>query len=120
MSKQNGTEFDGFYAAYFTGVAGNSLGLFAFSDGSITGVDVGDGQYKGNYKISVDGRFVVGNVEFLIPVGSHSIVGAKAETEPLTMNVPIKLPIAIDPEEVHRIETPAGPVNAKFRKLRDL
>lgn len=120
MPNKQASPADGIYAAYFTGVAGISFGLFVFTNGVIAGVDAGDAIYDGEFDLTEDGQFIVGNVQFSIPIGGQTITGVSAENEPLTFKVPIKLPVEMNPEEVHRIETPAGPVNAKFRKIRGL
>lgn len=111
---------DGFYSGYFTGLAGISFGIFVFKDGVISGIDAGEGIYDGEYEASPDGEHVTGTVSFEVPVGMQTITGAAASDEPLKLQIPFKLPLKIDPEEVHRIETPAGPINAKFKKLRDI
>jgi hypothetical protein len=109
---------DGFYAAYFAGVAGNSFGIFVFKDGVIAGADAGGTTYDGSYGLSDDERFVLGTIQFTLPPGHTTITGVAASTEPIVFQVPIKLPIEFATGDVHRIETPAGPVNAKFQKLK--
>jgi hypothetical protein len=44
------------YVAYFTGVAGQSIGLFYIGDGMLVGVDVATMQYDGSYQAKVDAR----------------------------------------------------------------
>jgi hypothetical protein len=43
-----------------------------------------------------------------------------ATDEPIDLISPLKLPLVFANDTVHRIETPAGPVNAKFKKVRGL
>ena len=43
------------YIAYFTGIAGQSIGLFYIGDGLLVGVDVATMQYSGSYKTKRDG-----------------------------------------------------------------
>ncbi len=118
MVAKKSNEFDGFYSAYSTGIAGSSFGMFVFKDGIISGSDVGGGNYSGNFVISEDGRDLSGKVIFTIPIGQQTITGTAATTEPITFEVPFQLPTEINRNDVHRIETPAGPINMKFEKLR--
>lgn len=110
---------DGIYTAYFASKAGNSMGMFVFKDGTIAGGDIGGWVYSGTYCVGDDG-YAVGEVLFEIPVGGASITGATAQGQPLSVKVPIRLPVNIDPEETYRIETPQGPLNAKFRKVTEV
>ena len=111
---------DGMYAAYFTGVTGNSMGMFIFQHGLITGADVGGGRYDGTYIVSENGSKIIGNVKFVLPVGNFSITGFAAETDPIVVDVNIDIPIDLNRHDVHRIDTPLGPINAKFDKIRSL
>ncbi|MCZ4262988.1 hypothetical protein O4G76_19350 [Limimaricola sp. G21655-S1] len=107
---------DGIYIAYFASKAGNSMGMFVFKNGIIAGGDIGGWVYKGEYTVGDDG-FAEGAVTFEIPAGAASITGVTADDQPLSVRVPIHLPVIIDPDETYRIETPQGPLNAKFRKV---
>jgi hypothetical protein len=51
-----------------------------------------------------------------MPAGSASITGASFEATSGPIEVPIDLPIVLDPEQTYRINTPIGPLNAKFVK----
>lgn len=118
MAKKISHTVDGIYSAYFTGVAGNSFGMFVFKDGIISGADAGGGKYDGDFKIAEDGNSLAGVVKFYLPVGNQSITGVAATSEPILFEVPIKLPTDLVESDVHTIQTPAGPINAKFEKLR--
>lgn len=111
---------DGIYSAYFTGLAGNSFGMFVFKDGVISGADAGGGKYDGNYEIVEQGALLSGTVVFILPIGNQSITGTAATSEPIVFEVPIQLPTKINEQEIYPIQTPAGPINARFEKLRDL
>ena len=120
MSTTSEANVDGIYAAYFTGATGNSFALFLFKDGSIAGADGGGGIYDGEYTISEDQDYVVGRIQFKMPTGGTSITGVTSQEEPIIFEIPIKLPVNISSQDVHRIETPAGPINAKFHLIRKL
>ncbi len=109
---------DGFYAAYFTGIAGQSIGMFVFLDGKIAGADAGGGRYDGTYAISDDGQNIVADVRFSLSAGGMSITGVTSGAAPMSIPVKLMLPVDLQPHQVHRLETPMGPVNAKFEKVR--
>jgi hypothetical protein len=69
------------YVAYFTGVAGQSIGLFYIGDGVLVGVDVATMQYDGSYQTKGDGS-LEGVVEYVLPAGVSLITGAPAGVAP--------------------------------------
>jgi hypothetical protein len=107
------------YVAYLTGVAGQSIGLFYIGDGLIAGVDVGTMQYDGSYTTEEDGS-MQGAIEYVIPGGVSLITGAPAGVAPTRVTVKLNLPAGFDDGRVVTIETPMGPVNAKFEKVKDI
>ena len=107
------------YTAYLTGIAGNSVGIFLIGDGIIVGADIGGLTYDGNFSVSSDGS-LEGVVQFSVPAGGQLISGLKA-TEDQTITTPVKLPRGFDDgRAVTRIDTPAGPVNARFDFIREV
>lgn len=109
---------DGIYTAYFTGAAGNGLAMFVFRKGSIAGADTAGLTFSGEYQVS--NGWIEGNVDFTMPTGTASITGAVASEQDLSVSVPIRLPEILNPEETYRIETPIGPINARFKKTKEL
>jgi hypothetical protein len=107
------------YTAYFTGVAGTSLGIFLIGDGLIVGADVGGLTYDGQMSGAKDGS-IEGVVQFKVPAGGQLISGLKA-TEDQLITTPVKLPLGFDDgKSITRIDTPAGPVNARFELIREV
>ncbi len=107
------------YVAFFTGIAGSSIGMFYIGDGLILGADAGGMKYDGTIEEKVDGA-LEGVVQFLVPAGTQLISGLKAD-QAQTLNVPVRFPKGFDDgQRVTRIDTPAGPVNARFERLREL
>lgn len=102
------------YAAYLTGKAGNAFALLRFHDGMITGLDTGEGCYDGEYKLGPDQEKIVGTIKVNLPAGVPTITGVASSERPLQFDVPFALPVNLDPDAVYRMETPTGPVNAKF------
>lgn len=113
-------EFDGFYNAYFSGENGNSLAMFVFSDGRIAGADAGGGLYDGHYSFDDHNSQVNATITFILRFGHTSIAGATSGEEQVRVEVPVTLPNVIDPADIHRINTPLGPINARFQKVRGM
>jgi len=109
---------DGFYSAYFTGVIGNSMALFSFRDGQITGVDVGGMQYDGEYSVDDDKSLITGRIVYVILPGQQLITGAAAGSEPVRIEFPLELPTGFADGRVLSLPTPSGVVNARFQKIR--
>lgn len=107
------------YVAYLTGVAGQSIGLFYIGDGILAGVDVGTMQYDGAYTVTEDGS-LEGALEYVIPAGVSLITGAPAGVAPTRVSLKLKLPANFADGHVVTVETPLGPVNAKFEKIKDI
>ncbi len=108
------------YATYLTGKAGTTGAMLVFQDGVIAGADAGDSQYDGEYRLAPDHENIIGSIKITIPAGVPTITGVLSAERPFTFDVPFRFPIELDPDTVYRIETPTGPVNAKFKKLRVL
>lgn len=118
MATNSTSKIDGFYAAYFTGTTGSTIGMFVFKDGIVVGADAGGGRYDGTYKGIEDDKFIEGLIKLAMPIGTQSVTGIAATSEPLSVEVPIKIPTEFNRNDVHSIETPVGPINAKFEKIR--
>ncbi|AUR00011.1 hypothetical protein [Phaeobacter inhibens] len=110
--------FEGIYTAYLTGTAGQGMAMFVFAAGKISGADIAGLVFSGSYVIK--GNTVEGLVEYRMPSNSLSITGATFARDSEIISVPITLPTEIDEQETYRIETPIGPLNAKFVKNTEL
>ena len=102
------------YAAYLTGKGGSALALLRFHDGVITGLDTGEACYDGEYSLEPDKQKIVGTIKVNLPAGVPTITGVTSSERPLQFDVPFALPVQLDPNTIYRMETPTGPVNAKF------
>lgn len=94
--------------------------MFVLKDGVIAGGDAGGGVYDGNYALDEDGNSWSGVVSFTLPPGGATITGQLATHEPLKFDVPIKLPLNFASSSFVRIESPTGPLNARFVLIRKL
>lgn len=112
-------QLDGFYIGYFTGTGGSSVAIFVFRDGIVTGADMGNGIYNGEYAIDETNEIAEVKIALFLQAGSNSITGVQASSDPINIELSLELPIPISESAVTLIKTPIGPVNAKFRKLRD-
>jgi hypothetical protein len=110
---------DGFYAGYLTGRGGNSVVLLAIKSNSIVGVDVGGLKYDGSVEAASDGRFRF-HIRYTIPPGTPLITGVGGVATPTPVSLEFIVPADFASGTVVNIQTPFGPVNAKFSKLRDL
>jgi len=110
---------EGFYAAYMTGRTGQSVLLFAIKDGRLTGVDVGGMRYDGHVDPKPDGSGFSCRVSYTIIPGTSLITGAGPVATPTDVTVTFDLPTNFGDGPIIGIQTPTGPLNAKFVKLRD-
>ena len=108
---------EGFYVAYFTGLTGNAVALFVFKDGVIAGADMGGATYDGTFAVTEDGQHVTGNLTFSVANGATLITGASS-AGPVRTEVPLKLPTNIANGDVQKIDSPFGPINVRFQKIR--
>lgn len=107
------------YTAFFTGSAGTSVGVFLIGDGVIVGADIGGLVYDGQLVEAADGA-LQGLVQFRVPAGGQLITGLKTEVEQ-KITTEVRLPVDFgDGKQVVRIDTPTGPVNAKFEFVREV
>jgi hypothetical protein len=106
------------YIAYVSGAVGSTVVLYYIGNGIIAGVDVSGMKYDGAYRIEDDGSYE-GNLIYTIPRGVLLITG-QLTTEEQKIELPFILPKKFWDGQVVRIDSPVGPVNAKFEKLKDL
>jgi hypothetical protein len=106
------SKIDGIYTAYLTGIAGQGMAMFVFRSGKIAGADISGLTFAGSYSV-VKSR-IKGQISFTMSAQSLSITGASFDESSSPIQVPIDLPVDIDTSETYRINTPIGPVNAKF------
>src|ERR1700730_9816600 len=111
---------DGIYVAYLTGRAGTSLLMLVILRGSIVGADVGGITYDAKIEKKKNGSGYHCSGVYVVPAGANLITGVVPPNEPQRIVVEFDLPEDFASGPIVTIETPLGPVNAKFQKLRDL
>ena len=107
------------YAAYFTSYAGQSIGLFYIGGGVLAGIDVGTMKYNGSLEKMPNGN-LSGVVEYEVPAGVSLITGGPPPNHPTKLSLKLELPAGFDDGRTITIETPVGPVNARFEKIKEL
>jgi hypothetical protein len=110
---------EGIYAMYFTGAAGSGFAVFVMKGGVIAGADAVGGHLDGTYRETGDGR-VAFSVTLTVPPGAWLVTGAVAGHEPLAQEITAALPTNFAEGNAQPVQTPTGPVNVIFKRLRDL
>jgi hypothetical protein len=106
--------------AYFSGATGHTMGMFVIGDDFLVGADFGGLKFDGSLSPASDGS-LSGVVRFTVPAGVQLITGLSASDAPQEVTAQIVLPSDFDDGKcVVRIDTPAGPVNARFERLREI
>ena len=109
---------DGFYALFYTGKVSSGFAVIVLKNGIVTGADVSGGLYDGEYTINADRRTVEGTMKLTTPPGVSLVTGAPASEHTYTQEFPVSLLVDLS-EQTVQIQTPTGPVNLKFKKIRD-
>jgi hypothetical protein len=111
---------EGFYRIAFTGTAGSGFGVLVFRTGTITGADVAGAIFDGSYTENPTTRVIDFKVTMSAPAGVTPVQTGIALVTPL--NLPITGSVAtndIGGDKPILLQTPLGPINALFRKIRD-
>lgn len=110
---------EGIYAIYFTGRVGSGSGLLLLKNGVIAGSDIAGGIYDGSYTLEERGALNA-NVRLTLPPGSSLATGGSAGSNPVVMDIPARLPENFGNGQAIALNTPNGPINIIFKKLRDV
>jgi hypothetical protein len=109
----------GIYAMYFTGSAGSGHAVFVMKDGIVAGADAIGGVLEGTYKSAGEGYLEVA-VTLTVPSGAWLVTGAVAGDQPMAQEIKARLPENLGGGSPIMVQTPTGPVNVIFKRLRDL
>jgi len=109
----------GIYAMYFTGLAGSGHAVFVMKDGIVAGADTVGGVLDGTYKSASEGYLDV-TVTLTVPPGAWLVTGAVAGDQPMAQEIKARLPENLGGGNPVTVQTPTGPVNVIFKRLRDL
>lgn len=111
----------GFFRIAFTGMAGSGFGVAVFQNGAIAGADVAGGTFSGVYIEDLQSNKINFDITMHMPAGvtpvQTGIPLAAPQDIPLTGSFLLNDLLSEDPM---LLQTPIGPVNIVFKKLRDL
>ncbi|WP_347138846.1 hypothetical protein [Paracoccus sp. SSK6] len=110
------SHMQGFYALYYTGVAGFGHAVIVMKDGTIVGADATGGTYDGTYEAVGDNIDI--RVDLTVPAGGTLVTG-QSLAQSMTQSITATLPMHFGNGQPVAVRTPMGPVNVIFKKLRD-
>jgi hypothetical protein len=110
---------EGFYALFYTGEVSSGYAVLVLKGGIIAGADVSGGLYDGQYTVNYDQKNLNGTLRLTIPAGIALVTGAPASEETSTQDIPFSLPLDFADERVLQVQTATGPINLRFKKIRD-
>ncbi|MGV3576622.1 MAG: hypothetical protein ACO1O4_15975 [Devosia sp.] len=109
---------EGFYAVYYTGQTGFGHAVLVMREGKIVGADVTGGVYDGTYTIEANNSVTV-DIVLTVPPGTTLVTGQTLTTQH-SQNIKANVVETFANGQTVPLQTPMGPVNAIFKKLRDL
>ena len=113
-----GAEVEGFYSVYYTGVAGFGHSVLDITGGIVAGADATGGVYDGTYKLGEAGTVSI-EVSLTVPAGATLVTGQTLQ-QSYSQTIKAELPANFASGQHVPVQTPLGPVNAIFKKLRGM
>ena len=110
---------EGFYSVTFTGYADYGFGIIILDTGVVIGADVGGVLYDGTYDFNHQTEMLDVNVTITVPPGIPLVTGTPPQTTEYKFRIKASLPRTLGDETPITIDTPLGPVNIVFKKIRD-
>lgn len=110
---------EGFYSVIYAGAADRGFGVLVLDSGMVYGVDVGGVLYDGTYKFNEATGKIDVKLEMTIPAGTHLVQGVPPRPTEWKMPIVAQLDRELGAERPITVQTPAGPVQAVFKKIRD-
>ncbi len=109
---------EGFYAVYYTGTSGFGHAVLVLNRGIVVGADAVGGIYEGAYSVTEDGSLRIG-VTLTVPAGTTLVTG-QTLPNPFSQTIEANLTSSFASGQTVPINTPMGPVNAVFKKIRGM
>ena len=109
---------DGIYAMYYTGRAGCGHALLSLRNGLIAGADTVGGLLDGTYEEDEDGDVDVSLTLKSLP-GTGLVTGKLVQKDDPSQTIKAKLPHYFWSGNSIGIQTPTGPINVIFKRLRE-
>jgi hypothetical protein len=107
---------DGFYSVFFTSREGYGTAMIAASNGKIAGADPTGVKIDGTYA-NVDNRYIA-ELKIAVPPGAQLVQGEMSGANGRTYDISFTFTERPDAPPFIRVETPYGPLNVKFVRLR--
>lgn len=111
---------NGIYVIYYTGVAGVGQAMFTLMNGVVTGSDENGGTLDGTLMPDENGMLEMDINLGVLPDGVLVTGFMNDSDEMVTHHIGASLPKDFANEQPIMIKTPTGPVNAIFRRLREI
>jgi hypothetical protein len=111
---------EGFFQIAFTGTAGSGFGMLVLHKGIVVGTDVAGASYDGSY---TENAFT-GELHFEITMNAPAGVTPVQTGIPLATQISLPINASLLREDIGTekptlVQTPLGPVNVLFKKIRD-
>ncbi len=110
---------EGFYSVTFAGHADYGFGIIILDTGVVIGADVGGVLYDGIYDFNHKTEMLDVSVTLTVPPGVPLVMGVPPQTIEYKFKIVTSLPRTLGNETPITIDTPSGPVNVIFKKIRD-
>jgi hypothetical protein len=110
---------NGFYAVYLSGKTGQGFAMLILRNGQIVGADASGVTLDGQYIYGTDDGYVA-KLTVKTPANVQLLQGGLTGPRGTTYDLNIPLPLDFTSRDFVRIETPLGPVNARFVRVRSL
>lgn len=111
---------DGFFQIAFTGTAGSGFGMLVLHKGVVVGADAAGASYDGSYTENEFTRELKFEITLSAPAGVPLVQTGIALAAPISLPISVSLlQDDIGSENPTLIQTPLGPVNVLFKKVRD-
>ncbi|SRR5579883_1074213 len=112
---------EGFYRIAFTGVAGSGFGMLVFQKGTIAGADMAGATYDGTYQSNAETDLHEFQITVTFPAGVTPVQTGIPLAAPSRLNFNGKMSLNdISNDEPVLIQTPIGPINVLFSKIRNV
>jgi hypothetical protein len=113
------TALDGFYAVYLSGASLQGLALLVLRNGQVAGADAAGAVYRGAYTLDDSSNWSL-TVNVNLPANIERVQGGTTGPKGDIFEVKTLLEPDFLSRDYIRIQTPRGPVNAKFVKLNSI
>lgn len=110
---------NGIYAIFYTGSTGSGHAIIVMKNGILAGADAIGGILDGTYADSGDGYLEVA-VSYTAPPGTSLVTGVIAGQRSLLQEINTRLPQSFSNGKPVLVQTPTGPINVIFKRLRDI